>query len=109
MFIIYPYLLISVIVIITAFNAAGLSAGGSAFGTSILSFFAGSGLKGSFYGTRGQKLAGACAALVLMGISHWLGAGFSVHILGIDLTGTQWGWIGFFICLLFTTKRMGSV
>jgi hypothetical protein len=87
-------------------NAAGLSAGLSAFGTSILSFFAGAGLKGSLYGTRWQKVAGASAALVFMLLAHWLGGGFSVHIFGIDLTGTEWGWIGFIICLLFTPKRM---
>jgi len=105
-FVIYLYWLFSIIVVVTAFNAAGLSAGLSAFGTSILSFFAGGGLKGSLYGTRGQKVVGAMAALVFMSIAHWLGAGFSVHIFGIDLTGTEWGWIGFVICLLLTPKRM---
>ena len=106
MFIIYLYWLFSIVIVITAFNAAGLSPGLSASGTSILSFFAGGGLKGSLYGTLGQKLAGGSIALVLMGVAHWLGAGFSVHIFGIDLTGTEWGWIGFIICLLLTPKRM---
>lgn len=108
MFIIYIYWLLSIVVIVTAFNAAGLWPGLSAFGTSLLSFFAGAGLKGSLYGTRGQKIAGASAALVLMGIAHWFGAGFSVRILGNNLTGTEWGWIGFVICLLLTPRMLFS-
>ena len=98
--------MLSLVFIITAFTSAGASPGLCAFGTSGLSFFAGGGLRGSLSGTRGQKIAGASFALVCMIIAHWLGSGFSVHLFALHLTGTEWGWIGFFICLLFTPKGM---
>ncbi len=101
--------MVSIVVIITAYNTAGLSPGLSALGTSFLSFFSGAGLRGSLYGTRGQKFAGGSAAIIFMAIAHWIGAGVWVHIYGIDLAGSEWGWIGFFICLLFMPKRMAAI
>jgi hypothetical protein len=65
-FIIYIYWMVSLVVIITSFNIAGWSAGLSAFGTSLLSFIAGGGLRGSLHGNTGQKLTGGFIALVLM-------------------------------------------
>ena len=102
--VIYVYLLSSTIIAITAFSAGwapGLSAAGKAF----LSFCAGAGLRGSLYGTKGQKLAGLGLAVVLMGIAHWVGHGFSAHVLGYDFDGTEWGWLGFVIRFLCTSKR----
>lgn len=106
MLFIFAYWITSLIITITSFTSAGASPGFSALGTCALSFFAGAGLKGSLYGSRGQKIAGVVAATVFMAIAHWIGAGFSVRISDIELTGTEWGWIGFFVCLIFTSKSM---
>ena len=106
MLFIYLYWLASLVVIISSFSNAGLGPGLSALATSALSFFAGGGLRGSLYGTKGQKIAGSLTALVCMSIAYYIGAGFSVRLYDHLLTGTQWGWIGFFICLIFTPRSM---
>jgi hypothetical protein len=102
--IIYIYVLISLVIAFTAFSA-GWQAGLSAIGTTFLAFAAGAGLRGSLYGTKRQKLAGLALAVVLMSIAHWVGQGFSVHVFGYNFTGTEWGWLGFVICVLCTSKR----
>ena len=102
--IIYMYVLISMVIAFTAFSA-GWRAGLSAIGTSFFAFVAGAGLRGGLYGTTRQKVAGLGLAVGLMSIAHWIGQGFSVHVFGYDLTGTQWGWLGFVICFLCITKR----
>ena len=105
--IIYIYVTMSIVIAVTAYNAAGWQAGLSAVGTTILVFFAGAGLRGSFFpGThRLQKLAGTVAAIIFVAAAHWIGKGFSVHLIQWDFTGSQWVWIGFVICFLCTTKR----
>ena len=102
--IIYIYVLISLVIAFTTFSA-GWRAGLSAIGTSFFAFVAGAGLRGGLYGTTRQKVAGLGLAVGLMSITHWVGQGFSVHVFGYDLTGTQWGWLGFVICFLCITKR----
>ena len=102
--------MMSFVIAMTAFNAAGWQAALSAFGTTVLVFFAGAGLRGSFFpGTHKlQKLAGLGAAIIFVGLAHWIGKGFSVHVVTYDLTGSEWGWIGFVICFLCTTKRFAT-
>ena len=101
---IYIYWLISMVIAFTAFSA-GWQAGLSAIGTTLLSVIAGAGLRGSLYGPKWQKLAGLGLAVVLIGIAHWIGQGFSAHVFGYDFTGTEWGWLGFLICFLCISKR----
>jgi hypothetical protein len=103
--VIYVYWVISLTLVVSAFVNAGWGPALSTAGTSLLSFFAGAGLRGSLYGTKGQKLAGLGMAVVFMGIAHWVGHGFSAHVFGYDFDGTQWGWLGFVVCFLCTTKR----
>jgi hypothetical protein len=55
--IIYIYVLISLVIAFTAFSA-GWRAGLSAIGTSFFAFVAGAGLRGGLYGTTRQKVAG---------------------------------------------------
>ena len=108
--IVYIYVVASVVIAVTAFNAAGWQAGLSAFGTTALASWAGIGLKGSFFpGTRKKhKLQGIIFAIIFLTFAHWIGKGFSVHLIGWDFTGTEWGCIGFVICFLCTTKRFAS-
>jgi len=84
--IIYIYVLISLVIAFTAFSA-GWRAGLSAIGTSFFAFVGGAGLRGSLYGTTRQKVAGLGLAVGLMSITHWVGQGFSVHVFGYDFTG----------------------
>lgn len=84
--VIYIYVMMSVVIAVTAYNAAGWQAGLSAFGTTVLVFFAGAGLRGSFFSHthKLQKLAGLGAAIIFLALAHWIGKGFSVHF----VTGT---------------------
>src|SRR5438094_756494 len=101
----YIYWITSLVISVTAFTA-GWRAALSAAGTSLLSIIAGAGLRGSFYGTKPQKVAGFVLAAILISIAYWLGQEFSAHLFGFDLTGAEWGLLGFVICLLFTPKWM---
>jgi hypothetical protein len=62
--IIYIYVLISLVIAFTAFSA-GWRAGLSAIGTSFFAFVAGAGLRGGLYGTTRQKVAGLGLAVGL--------------------------------------------
>ena len=106
MILIFVYLIVSVFVIIGAFSNAGASPGLCALGGSFLAFVSGAGLKGSFYGTKGQKIAGIVLALVAISIAHWLGYGFSVGLFGRWLAGYEWVWLGFILCLACTPRSM---
>ena len=105
--IIYLYVLFSLVIAFTAFSA-GWQASLSALGATLLSLVAGVGLRGSLYGTKGQKLAGVGLAVVLIGFAHWVGRGFSAQVFGYYFTGTEWAWLGFVICFLFTPKQWAS-
>jgi hypothetical protein len=76
-----------------------------AVATSILSFIAGAGLKGSLFLTWKHILVGLCLAVAIMVASHWIGHGFLVRLFGYRLTGTQWAWLAFFVCFLFAPMR----
>lgn len=109
--IIYIYVTVSLVIAVTAYNAAGWQPGLSAFGTTALVFWAGAGLRGSFFpGTKKiHKVQGVVLATIFLAVAHWLGKGFSVHFMDWDFTGTEWGWIGFVICFVCTTKRFGNL
>jgi hypothetical protein len=100
--IIYIYVLISLVIAFTAFSA-GWRAGLSAIGTSFFAFVAGAGLRGGLYGTTRQKVAGLGLAVGLMSITHWVGQDFQFTFLAMTLLA--WGWLGFAICFLCITKR----
>ena len=66
--IIYIYVLISLVIAFTVFSA-GWRAGLSAIGTSFFAFVAGAGLRGGLYGTTRQKVAGLGIARRAYGIT----------------------------------------
>lgn len=101
----YCYWIASTIVITIAFRHSEQAAV-SAFAISILSFIAGAGLKGSLFLTWKHILAALCLAVPMMVAAHWIGQGFSVRLFGYKLTGTEWGWLAFFVCFLFAPKRV---
>jgi hypothetical protein len=108
--IIYIYVMMSIVIAVTAYSAAGWQAGLSAFGTAVLVFWAGVGLRASFFpGTnKVHKLQGVILAIIFVALAHWIGKGFTVHFFRLDFTGTEWGWIGFVLCFLCGTKRFAS-
>ncbi len=108
MILIYLYWLASILIIFGASTNAGTQPGLSAFGTSLLSFFAGAGLRGSFYYTWKHIAAGSAAAIAFMAAAHWIRRDFWLGLFGYVFTGSEWGWLGFFICLLFTPKRFAQ-
>jgi|307.fasta_scaffold599397_1 hypothetical protein len=100
------YLIVSLIVAVSAFSNAGASAGFSALGGSFCGFAAGAGLREMLHGTSMQKIIGVVMAIVIMGIAQLLGQYYSVRLFDLELDGGKWGWIGFLICLILTPRGM---
>ena len=65
------YWVLSVIISVTAFSG-GWRPTFSALVTSLLSYFAGAGLRGILHGTRLHKLAGFLLAIVFVGVAYWV-------------------------------------
>lgn len=82
----------------------------SLIGVSLLSFWAGSGLKGSLYGTSGQRIAGFVLAAIFMFIANWLTHAypFVVRIFDVTLGGGLWAAL-YFVVAFFATKRVDAV
>jgi len=77
----------------------------SIFGSSLLSVFAGSGLRGSLYFEVGHIIGGLVMASLFMGGAQWLGTMYSVGFFGNQLTGHMWSLVGFVIGFLCTSKN----
>ncbi len=82
----------------------------SLLGVSFLSFWAGSGLKGSLYGTRSQRTVGILFAALFMFIANWLASAypFTVQIFDVILGGGLWA-ILYFVVAFFATNRSDAV
>ena len=77
----------------------------SILGSSALSAFAGSGMRGSLYAGVGVVFGGLTMAVIFMGLAQWLGTMYSVGIFNHQFSGHEWSGIGFLIGFLFTPKR----
>ena len=100
---------VMIAVTVSAYSAYGASGALYIGGASLLAFVAGSGLRGSLYGSKGQLAGGAIAATFCMGIALWLSQEINVRAFGYEILG--WFWVvGFFAsCFLLTTKRFVDV
>ena len=93
-----------------AFDAidAGWTVALSIFGSSVLSVFAGGGLRGSLYSEINHIIAGFTVACIFMGIAQWLGTMYSVGLFGNQLSGHVWSVSGFVVGFLFTPKKFAG-
>lgn len=104
------YLVLSAILAVSALFRVSVGAGLYLFAASNLFLVAGGGFKASvLWGDRAQKIGGAVFAGLLAALAWWLAAGFSVTLFGYWLPGRTWGWIGFAIGVLFTTRRIAGM
>ena len=90
-----------------AFDAidVGWEAALSILGSSVLSAFAGSGMRGSLYAGVGVVFGGLAMAVIFMGLAQWLGTKYSVGFFNHQFSGHEWSGIGFLIGFIFTPKR----
>ena len=77
----------------------------SLLGSSILSAFAGSGLRGSLYSGPGPIIAGLSMAVIFMVIAQWLGRMYSVGLFENQFSGEAWSLFGFIIGFVCTSKK----
>lgn len=110
MIIVMLFMAFSIFIAVTAWMAAGWSAGLSALGTSVLALAAGSGLKAALKGPYLKYKAGAVIfAAVIMALAWWLSQWFSLQYFGSHFSGATWAVVGFVVTFLFTPNRMLAV
>ncbi len=77
----------------------------SLFGSSLLSAFAGAGLRGSIHSGVRATIGGLTMAGVFMAVGQWLGTKYSVGFYGTQLSGHMWSLVGFAIGFFCTSKK----
>src|SRR5262245_58881165 len=93
------YAVFSITLAVSA-SANGVASGLSLLTIALIAFCSGAGLRGSFYYGYYQRSAAAMATLVCMAIATWIGQSFTAQLFGIELTGSLWGWLGFFVAFV---------
>jgi hypothetical protein len=101
------YWLLVLVAAYTSIQNAPLSTSISGFIAPFIAWFGGSGMRGGFYGTKSQKIAGIVLGILFLVIaSYWISStGFYVTLFEVTLGGGIWVAIGFLIGLIFTSKR----
>jgi hypothetical protein len=103
----FAYVIVSFVAGYGAYINAGGFVSFSLISTSMLAWWAGSGLRGSLIaGKSTEKIAGFVMAAIFLGIGHWLAAssGFRVVLWENSIGGGIWNLIGAFIGFIATTK-----
>jgi len=102
------YILLTLLNGIYSFSEETIGVALSGLVVPVMCWFAGSGLKGSLYGTPGQKVAGFLCAMIFMagGILWWYFTQFVWSGCGVEeVSGITWILIGFAGGFIFTTKH----
>ena len=102
------YFYLSLFLGVSAWISAGLVAGLSLLGASVLAWWAGSGLKGSLLvGDPGQKVAGFLMAAIFLVIAHFLSFSLSINLSFIDaeIGGGFWYLAGALVGYFTTDRR----
>ena len=107
---IYIIIAYFLLVVVTSFSSIGdvsLGVTASGFICPLLALFAGSGLRGSLYGDKGQKIGGIVMACIFFAVSsYWISStGFYVSIFNVSIGGGLWVIIGLLIGFIFTEKK----
>ena len=106
-YIIITYFLLVAITSFSSFGNVTLGVTASGFICPLLALFAGSGLRGSLYGDKGQKIGGIVMACIFFAISsYWISnTGFYVSLFNVTIGGGLWVIIGLLVGFIFTTKK----
>ena len=99
-----------IVVATTGFSSIGnvsWTVTASGFICPLLALFAGSGLRGSLYGDKRQKIAGLVMACISFAVSsYWISStGFYVSLFNVTIGGGLWVIIGLLVGFVFTTNK----
>lgn len=106
MLLIFIYVILSVMLAISAGVHAGLLTGIAYAGGSLLAISSGGGLRANLLGPPKQKIFGSLIAAVLLAAGLWVGTHFSAQFFGVNVSGPVWVCIGAAIVFLFVDKKM---
>jgi hypothetical protein len=106
MWIIYVYVIGSIVLSISGWIRAGVMVGVSIAAGSFLAVAVGGGLRASLLGPTKQKVWGSVIAVLLLLLGVWVGTHFSATIYGVYISGPVWVVVGAVVCFLFVEKRM---
>lgn len=103
------YVIMSIVVSVSAAFHIGIAAGIYAVLTIALALIAGAGLKATlFWGNTVHKIGGPVVTALLVILAYWLSSGFSVGLFSYRFTGAEWGAIGFVIAFLWANQRIAA-
>lgn len=105
MWIIFVYVMASVVLSISAGSRVGIMVGVAFAAGSVLAVAVGGGLRASLLGPRKQKVWGSAIAAVVLALALWVGTHFSATFFGVYVSGPLWVVIGAVVCFLFVDKK----
>jgi hypothetical protein len=106
MWLIYLYVMASIVLSISAWVRAGFMVGAALAAGSVLAVAVGAGLRASLLGPTKQKVWGSVIAALLFALALWVGTHFSATVFGVYVSGPLWVVIGVVVCFLFVNKKM---
>jgi hypothetical protein len=106
MWIIYLYVIASIVLSISAWTRAGVMVGVAFAAGSVLAVAVGGGLRASLLGPTKQKVWGSVIVALLLVLALWVGTHFSATLFGLYVSGPVWVIIGAVVCFLFVDKKM---
>lgn len=101
------YVIVSFVAGVDGWSRAGWFVGVAGIAAPMLSWFGGSGLRGSFYGRTRDKIFGVAMALVFWGIADWLigATNYRVGLFGVSIGGGLWNILGAVLGFLATSRK----
>ena len=103
------YLIMSVVISLSAAFHIGIAAGLYAVLTIALALIAGTGLKATlFWGHTVHRIGGPVVAALLVILAYWLSGGFSAGLFSYRFTGAEWGAIWFVMAFLWANQRIAA-
>ena len=105
MWIIYVYVIASIVLSISAGARAGVMVGVAFAAGSVLAVAVGGGLRTSLLGPIKQKVWGSVIAALLLALGLWVGTHFAATLFGVYVSGPMWVVIGAVVCFLFVDKK----
>jgi hypothetical protein len=105
MWIIFVYVILSLVLAISAGAHAGLMVGLAFAGGSVLGISAGGGLRASLLGSTSQKVWGSVIALLVLALGLWIGTHFAAQFFGYNVSGPVWVLVGAAVVFAFIDKK----
>ena len=99
------YIVLSIALALSAWADAGLSGRVSILTIGILSFFSSASLRGSLYCGWHQIPGAAMATIICVATATFIGEVISAQLFGVELSGSEWAWCGFFSRVYLQSRR----